>query len=80
MSCWYIPLRILHFLFYFCPLYKSICFLIMLQSIITTSGLTDGLADGKEDEWPTIKLARLLGRHEPSPPPTKELHGSTDVL
>ncbi len=27
-------------------------------------GLCDGLAPGHEDEWPTIRLARLLGAKE----------------
>ena len=31
------------------------------EKIIGFEGLADGLPEGKEDEWPTIKLARLLG-------------------
>lgn len=31
------------------------------DKIIGFDGLTDGLAEGKEDEWTTVKLARLLG-------------------
>jgi hypothetical protein len=31
------------------------------EKIIGFEGLADGMPEGKEDEWPTIKLARLLG-------------------
>ena len=31
------------------------------DKIIGFEGLADGMPEGKEDEWPTIKLARLLG-------------------
>lgn len=31
------------------------------DKILGFEGLADGMAEGKEDEWPTIKLARLLG-------------------
>ncbi len=30
------------------------------DKIIGFEGLSDGLPEGKEDEWPTIKLARAL--------------------
>lgn len=32
------------------------------EKILGFEGLSDGLPEGKEDEWPTIKLARLLGQ------------------
>lgn len=31
------------------------------SKVLGFEGLADGMAPGKEDEWPTIKLARLLG-------------------
>ena len=31
------------------------------EKILGFEGLADGLPAGKEDEWPTIRLARLLG-------------------
>jgi thioredoxin-like negative regulator of GroEL len=31
------------------------------DKIIGFEGLADGQPEGKEDEWPTIRLARLLG-------------------
>lgn len=31
-----------------------------MDKIIGFEGLSDGLPEGKEDEWPTIKLAQLL--------------------
>jgi hypothetical protein len=31
------------------------------EKLIGFNGLTEGLAEGHEDEWPTIRLARLLG-------------------
>ena len=33
---------------------------IAADKIIGFEGLTDGMPPGKEDEWPTIRLARLL--------------------
>ena len=30
------------------------------DKILGFEGLSDGLPEGKEDEWPTIRLARLL--------------------
>lgn len=32
-----------------------------IDKILGFDGLTEGLNDGHEDEWPTIRLARLLG-------------------
>lgn len=31
------------------------------DKILGFEGLADGMPEGKEDEWPTIRLARLLG-------------------
>lgn len=33
---------------------------VAVDKILGFEGLTDGLPAGKEDEWPTIRLARLL--------------------
>jgi hypothetical protein len=33
---------------------------LMVDKIIGFEGLSDGLPEGKEDEWPTIRLARVL--------------------
>jgi hypothetical protein len=33
---------------------------VAIDKIIGFEGLADGMPEGKEDEWPTVKLARLL--------------------
>lgn len=33
------------------------------NKILGFEGLADGLPEGHEDEWPTIRLARLLATH-----------------
>ena len=33
---------------------------VAVDKIMGFEGLTDGQAPGKEDEWPTVRLARLL--------------------